>query len=288
MAWTLSGFADEAGEESAIQIETTLKAGMKQIDLRGVDGHNIVDLPEAKAAEVKKKMDDAGLTVGMFGSPIGKIDVSDDFAIDQKRLDHLARMRDVFGTNSVRMFSYYFEKRESIQQWGDESIKRLVALREQAAKLDLVLYHENECGIFGDRLPEVQRIVNEVRDGKAFKIIFDFDNFNRSGDDVWANWEALKDVVDAFHLKDSDKAGQHVPIGEGNGKAPEILTDAVKRGRTGPLTLEPHLRHSDAVVATHVGGSENESLKNLSAPDCYLLAAEYAKKLLDKVGATVV
>ena len=43
------------------------------------------------AEEVKSKMDAAGMRCCMFGSPIGKIDVTDDIEIDLDKLRHLAK-----------------------------------------------------------------------------------------------------------------------------------------------------------------------------------------------------
>lgn len=289
MTWTLSAFADEAGQPIADQIAALTADGISRVDLRNVETWNIVDLPEAEAKKINAKLNDAGIKVGMFGSPIGKIDVADDVAIDLKRLEHLARLRDIFGCRDVRIFSYYNKTNPvSPEAWKSEALKRLSALRDLAAKLDMVLYHENEGEIFGDHLPEIQIIAKELRDDRHFKLIFDFDNYNRGGDDVWANWQALFDQTDCFHLKDSDADGQHVPVGSGAGKVQEILADALSRGWQGPLSLEPHLQHSGAVAKTHVSGIENQSFKNLSSAECFSVAAKAAKNLLSQIKAPVV
>ncbi|MCC5830724.1 MAG: TIM barrel protein [Phycisphaeraceae bacterium] len=285
MTCTLSAFADEAGQPIAEQIAALNADGIRYVDLRNVEQWNIVELPEAEARTIQSRLADAAIAVGMYGSPIGKIDIADDMKIDLGHLEHLAKMRDIFGCDKVRIFSYYNKtKGLPAQRWHEEGLKRLTQLRDLARKLGLVLYHENEGGIFGDHLAENQLIAEKVRDGEHFKLIFDFDNYNRGGDDVWANWEALRDVTDCFHLKDSDTGGQHVPVGTGNGKVREILTDAHKRGWTGPMSLEPHLRHSGAVAKTHVSGIENQSYKSLSPAECFSVAARAARKLLEEVG----
>ncbi len=286
MTWTLSAFADEAGQPAEDQIAASRRAGLRFIDLRNVGDYNITELPEDEATAVAAKLNDAGIAVNMFGSPIGKIDIADPVDIDLAKLDHLAKMRDIFGCNAVRIFSYYNNTNKvGMPQWQDEALSRLEKLRARAESLDLVLYHENEGGIFGDHLDQVKSIADRLRDGRRLLLIFDFDNYNRGGDDVWANWQALREQTDAFHLKDSDASGQHVPIGHGAGRAREILSDALEMGWSGPLSLEPHLRHSAAVLATHVSGRENESFKDLSAADCFHLAAETAQKLLREIGA---
>lgn len=290
MDWVLSAFADEASGESDQQIKALQAGKVTHIDVRGIDGHSIVDLPEDKAEAIQKKFHAAGIRVNMFGSPIGKIDVADDVQLDLDRLRHLAKMKPIFGCNAVRVFSYYNRKAQVAQDaWQAKSLEYLKQLKDLAGELGLVLYHENERHIFGDRLDGVLAIVNELRDppgdGSVFRAIFDFDNYNQSGDDVWANWEALKDQTDAFHLKDSTAPpnSMHVPIGEGNGQAKKILADAAARGWSGCLSLEPHLSHSKAVMATGPSGQQNQALADMTAEECFQLACETAHAVLGEL-----
>ncbi len=287
MSWTLSAFADEAGQTADEQIAALRGASIPCVDLRAIDGFSCIDLPVDGAESIRKKLADAEIRVAMFGSPIGKIDIDDDFETDRNRLRHLASLKDVFECNAVRIFSYYNKAARHLDEWAQVSLSRLRELRNEAGELGLVLYHENEREIFGDRLPEVHRIAEELRDAETFRMIFDFDNFNQSGDDVWANWEALRDQTDAFHLKDSDAANQHVPVGLGTGQVRPILEDAVARGWSGPVSLEPHLAHSPAVLATGASGTANQALEDLDDAACFQLAAEAARKLLEQISAPV-
>ena len=167
----------------------------------------------------------------MFGSPIGKIDIADDLNIDLEKLRHIALLAPIFNCHAVRVFSYFNKSERPYDEWQAESLGRLSALKNEAKSLGLVLYHENEHLIFGDKCADVLKIAT-LRD-ENFRLIFDFDNYNQTDDDAWQNWQQLKDVTDAFHLKDSTKEKQHVPIGQGAGYAREILTDAAQNRWTG-------------------------------------------------------
>jgi len=268
MTWTLSAFADEAGGTAQEQIDALQAAGIKYIDLRGIDGCSITELPLGQAAAINVKLADAGIGVQMFGSPIGKIDIADAVEIDLDKLKHLGDLKDVFNCNAVRVFSYFNKAAQPVVQWRQESLSRLSRLRDLAVDLGLVLYHENERHIFGDRLPGVKVIADELRGGSGdgpFRIIFDFDNFNQTGDDVWRNWLELRDQTDGFHVKDSDPNNQHVPAGRGVG----------------------NLAHSAAVLATGPHGVANQSLAELGNVECFQLAAEAATALLDEINAPV-
>lgn len=281
--WTLSAFTDEAGGECQTQIEAAQRAGLSRIDLRGVDGHNISVLPLENAQNVKKQLDAAGISIQMFGSPIGKIDIADDLETDLQKLRHLGELAPVLGCSWVRIFSFYNKNGASHADWQSQSLDRLTQLRDHAQKLGLVLFHENERHIFGDLVADVQTLA-QLRNAH-FKTIFDFDNFNQSGENVWEAWQTLADVTDAIHLKDSTTGNMHVPVGQGNGQIPEILADALKRGWSGPLAIEPHLSHSGAVAATGPSGTVNQAYGKMPAPESFHLAASAATQMLNQIGA---
>ena len=278
MTWTLSAFADEAADSAADQIAALQQAKIDHVDLRSVDGINIVELPVDHATKVKQMLEDAGIKVGMYGSPIGKTDIADDVAIELGRLEHLGKMLDVFGATNVRIFSFYNKDGIPREDWKAQSFDKLGQLRNRAAELGLVLYHENETEVYGDHPDQIVELAELRTD--SFKLIYDFANYQRTGAEPWANWQRLKPVTDALHFKDQKKSGDHVPIGQGDTKAIEIMADAVATGWSGPCTLEPHLFMSDAVLATNVHGRGDTSLQRKSREELFQIAAENAHQLM--------
>ncbi|MEM9110118.1 MAG: TIM barrel protein [Planctomycetota bacterium] len=283
MTWTLSAFADEAADSVADQIAALTAANIDHVDLRSVDGINIVELPVDHAIKVKKMLDNAGIKVGMYGSPIGKTDIADDVAVELGRMDHLGEMLDVFGATNVRAFSFYNKDGLPRDEWKAKSLDKLGQLRDRAAALGLVLYHENETEVYGDHPDQIVELA-ELRDN-SFKLIYDFANYQRTGAEPWANWQRLKPMTDALHFKDQKKSGDHVPIGKGDTMANEIMADAVATGWSGPCTLEPHLFMSDAVLATNVHGQGDTSLEGRSREELFQIAAENARALMSEAGA---
>ncbi len=281
--WTLSAFSDEAGASCDEQITAAKHAGLSRIDIRSIDGFNITELPLENAKTIKNKLDDAGISVQMFGSPIGKIDILDDMEIDVEKMHHLATLAPVLDCNAVRIFSYYNKTEIPHVEWREKSLANLTRLRDEAEKLGLVLYHENERHIYGDLGADVMEIA--CLRGTNFKLLFDFDNYQQSGEDVYAVWRSLAEQTDSFHLKDSTSENMHVPVGLGNGQVEKILRDAVARNWNGPLAVEPHLAHSGAVALTGPGGIVNESYANMPPVESFHLAVETATKLLNKIGA---
>ena len=281
--WTLSAFSDEAGISLDAQIDAARRAHLQFIDLRSLDGFNISAFPVQSARAAKAKLDDAGLKVQMFGSPLGKIDIADDFDSELQKLRHLSELAPLFNCRAVRVFSYFNDHGAPKGEWEAIALDRLTQLRDEAKALGLKLYHENERHIFGDLGRDVLKIT-ALRD-EHFATIFDFDNFNQSGEDVWATWELLRDVTDSIHLKDSTKDNQHVPVGQGNGQVERILRDAISRGWSGPLAVEPHLTHSAAVAATGPSGNQNEAFSAMLPVDSFHVAVETAQQMIARVSA---
>lgn len=286
MSWQLSAFADEAGPTIDEQIRALQKAAFKWIDLRNVDGHNITVLPLDLARSVRQKLDAAGIQVCMYGSPLGKIDITEDFAIDVQKLRHLATLRPILGASMVRIFSYYNKTQRPREEFQREAFRRLRELKKLAGELGLMLYHENEKDIYGEKCADVLEIARAFR-GENFRMIFDFGNYNAAREDAWANWQVLRDTTDAIHLKDNawNAEGKlaHVPVGQGQGSVPGILKDATSRGWRGPLVVEPHLQHSAAVMATGPTGIPNQAYTKMSAAESFHVACAAASELVAKL-----
>jgi 3-dehydroshikimate dehydratase len=285
--WTLSAFADEAGGSTDEQVAALKRGGLSHIDLRNVDGHNITVLPLDLAEQVQKKLEAAGIKVNMYGSPIGKIDIADDLKIDLDKLEHLGKLKAIFGCSAVRIFSYFNKAGADKKAWEREAIDRLKRLRDKANQLGLVLYHENESHIFGDHVDDVVKL-GELRDGETFKLIYDFANYIRTDKGGWETWELCREVTDCFHFKDQQKNGQHVPMGQGETDAQRIVSDAASRGWSGPCTIEPHLTHSKAVLATGVTGTGSKALADMTPAETFQVAVDGAKEVLGKAGVRFV
>lgn len=278
---TLSGFCDEASPDPAVQIDVARRAGLSHLDVRMVGETNIADLSAEACAPFAVALAEAGLSVGCLGSAIGKTDLADDFAIDQRRIDRIAGHADVLGCRRVRVFSSFNRSGLDAVAWRAGALDRLAQLKARAAELGLVLLLENERHLYGDRLNEMRDLAEQLAEPGVLELIFDFDNFNQSGDDVLANWQALRQYVTCFHLKDSTNEKVHVPIGEGAGQARAILTDAAEAGWSGLLSLEPHLAHSSAVLAT--GPSGTAAMQDRDPVDAFLHGAAAAQALLKEL-----
>ena len=241
---TISGFADEIAAAAAEQIAGLQAAGVGHVDVRGVDGTNVLDLTEAQVEAFRRQLDDAGIGVACVGSPIGKVQMRDDLEAHFARFRVALSRAAQLGCRYVRVFSFYHEGRTA-DEARDDVVVQLARMADAAGEAGLVLVHENEKGIYGDT-PERCRDLLEAVDHPHLAAAFDPANFVQCGARPDDAWSLLAERVVYFHIKDAVAAtGRVVPAGLGDGAVEAILAAALEGGYTGFLSIEPHLKADD-------------------------------------------
>ena len=172
----LCAFADEASPKFTEQIEALKKHSIPYIELRGLDGKSVSSLTLDEARVYAKQLSDAGIKVWSIGSPIGKIKMSDDFDMHMEKLRNTLEIAKIFGTHRIRMFSFYETdgRREDV-------FCRLRKMVKLADEYGVVLYHENEKDIYGDKADKVVDIRSNVA---GLRYIFDPANYLEVGQDI--------------------------------------------------------------------------------------------------------
>ena len=246
----VSGFSDEISSDFDTQLETVRNLGMDYISIRGVNEKNFSEHTIEEVKEyIKPKLDEYNIKVSSIGSPIGKVFIDDEEGFEKQisLLEKLCEMAKILDCKYIRMFSFYIPKDKNPEDYKDEVIKKLKIFIEIAEKYNIILLHENEKDIYGDIASRCLTIFKEVG-SEHFKGIFDFANFVQCMEDTRECYELLKEYIVYYHIKDADKEDkENVVCGTGQGKIEEILTDAIKNGYKGFLTLEPHLAIFDSL-----------------------------------------
>ena len=237
-AFKLCAFADEADSQLDGQIRALTENGISYIELRGLDSGPAVALSDRGAREVKKRLDDAGISVWSMGSPIGKIGVMDPFAPHVEQFRRTLEIGEILGAKCIRMFSFYMPKDDPNRaRYRDEVMSRLLQLAEESKDSGLLLCHENEKGIYGERAPECLDIMQSV---PGMRAVFDPANFIQSDQETLTAWEMLAPYVAYMHIKDALPDGKVVAPGKGVGHLAEIIAKFGDQGGR-VLSIEPHL-----------------------------------------------
>jgi sugar phosphate isomerase/epimerase len=251
----LSAFADEISPDLAVQVATLKRLDVPGLDLRSVDGVNVLDLSPAVLAEVKKVCADHGLHVQAIGSPVNKVPYG-----PERQPQELEKLRKAIaaayatGTRRIRIFTPEGGETDATLAWMSEQIALATAE-------DVVLLHENDAKYWGAYPANAQVLFAEL--GSAhFRMAFDFANtvlLGFSPVDDWLPW--MVPYLDTLHIKDA-LAAEHkvVPAGQGDGQLGFVLANLKEQGWDGPLTLEPHLQ-----AAGPLGGFSGAELFEVAA-----------------------
>jgi sugar phosphate isomerase/epimerase len=249
----INAFADEAGNDFEEQLKALGENKLDGMEIRNLDGQNVVGLSVEKAKEVRDRLSDKGLSVWSIGSPIGKIGITDPFDEHLDLFKHSLDIAQVLGASAYRMFSFYMPKDAKPELYKDEVLERLYQLCEAAKNYNIILCHENEKDIYGDtasRCLEIHREIPQIR------AVFDPANFIQCGQDTLAAWEMLEPYIEYMHIKDALSDGSVVPAGKGEGNIPVLLEKYKKIGGK-VLTLEPHLKVFAGLETLERVGSES-------------------------------
>ena len=228
----LCAFADEASPSIDGQIKALTKNNIHLLEIRGVDGKNILDISDAEAEAVYAKLTNAGIKVWSIGSPLGKVDIDCDFKAYEEKIIRACQLAKIFNCENIRMFSFFnaLENKDKVITY----LKRMV---EIANKYSVKMCHENEKGIYGDIESRCSEILNNV---PGLYFVYDPANFIQCHQDPNESLNKLHSKAYYYHIKDAlMETGEVVPAGQGDGKLEEVIN---RLNGDKVLTIEPHLK----------------------------------------------
>lgn len=275
MPFILSAFGDEIADDFETQLQCLNDLDIPRLELRAAWGQNVSRLDDAQVMRIKALCAAHNITVSCLGSPIGKTPIHDPLADVQTVLDNVMRVGDALGVRLIRVFSFYppdISSNAGYDAYVPQSIERLAALTERAARAGFTLLLENEKDIVTDT-PERCAAVLQAVASPHLGFIWDPANFVQVGvaDQVARCWDLLSPYLAYVHIKDARLAdGGVTPAGEGDGQVAALIAKLRESGydtKGGVLALEPHL-----VMAGHSMG--------FSGPDGMATAAAALRALL--------
>lgn len=241
--YTFSAFADEAAPGIQDQIAALVASGIGAIDVRSVDGVNVLAMSDRALDETRAACDEAGITVQSVGSPVNKVVFSHlTMSEETAKLSQAIRAAKTLGTKRIRVFTPEVPPSQGKAAWA-ELRPLMETMIKMAADEDMLLLHENDAHYFG-AFPAHAEILFGEFGGPHFKAAFDFANTVLIGFRPMRDWFPwLLPYLDTVHIKDAVELDHTVvAAGEGDGQVGETLKFLFGQGWRGALTLEPHLQ----------------------------------------------
>ena len=235
----LSAFADEYSAKTNEQLTMLRQQGIPMLEPRFLDGKNISAMTAQEAKALKAQLD--GIRISSIGSPLGKINLADDFDAHLEMTRRVCETANLLETPRVRMFSFYLPKGKSRADCRSEVIDKLGMMLDIARSHNITFCHENEANIYGESPEQCLDLLKSF--GGELKCVFDMGNFVLGGYKPYPEaYEQLRDYIEYFHIKDATCDGAIVPPGCGEGCIGDILRAHAKAAQRDVIaTLEPHL-----------------------------------------------
>ncbi len=249
----LAAFSDEAALDLMEQIKACKANGVTHIELRnysinGGPQKTSSDTTIEEAKEIKAILDANDMKVSAIGSKYGKIEIDEDFEPHFEEFKNTVEVARILGTNKIRMFSFFFTKGQSLEDYRDEVMRRVRIMAEYSYSRGVLCCHENEKDIYGDTADRCVDLHTEM--GDILGGVFDPSNYIQCGEDTIEAYEKVEDFITYFHIKDCQKSdGYVVPAGKGDGNIEALLKVYAEKGDNLITTMEPHLKVFEGLAA---------------------------------------
>ncbi len=259
MPFKITAFADEIAPDLATQLRVMKANRVVGLDLRSVEGKNVLALSDAEVDAVREAVADAGLEVQCVGSPVNKVVFEGNEAGEAHKLKRAIEVAHRLGIRRIRIFTPESNDGDAVMDWMGRQ-------HEMAKAADVLLLVENDAK-YWSAYPKNAKLLFREYAGPHLMAAFDFANAHLLGTTVeeWFPW--IIPYLDTLHIKDA-KDGKVVPAGQGDAGIELTLKALWNDHWSGPLTLEPHLAAAGAY-----GGFSGEQLFGEAANALYSVLA---------------
>ena len=279
----ISGFADEISADFEKQLEVLGRLGFSYMEIRGVNGKGIDTYEASQVKEIKQRLDVAGIEISSLASPIGKIEIGQDFEGHYEHFKQVVELAHILEAPYIRMFSFFMPPNQDSQLYEGEVLERLGKMVSYDELGKIQLLHENEKDIFGDTADRCLRIM-QAFEGKGLKMAFDFANFVQCGQDTREAFELLGSYVAYVHIKDAvARTKMIVPAGQGDGQIAPILKALKEQGYDGFLSLEPHLTEFEGLKGLEREGASLKGMRQMDGEEAFETAYRALMDILGKI-----
>jgi sugar phosphate isomerase/epimerase len=244
----LSVITDEIDPGLAHALDVCEELDLDAVELRTLDGRQIVDHSEAELEAVRAELGRRGFAVCAIASPFLKCDRGED---QDAVLERTLRAAAVLEAPVVRAFGYWREPEPAAALHDLGRVLSDATTHVHAAGLTLALENEHECNV---ATAAEARAALDAADASLLRLIWDPGNAAMLDPAAWNGFGGLETIVDRVvhvHLKDVSLAAAWTRIGDGIVDFRAQLSCLYDAGYDGYLSFETHyVRDGSGEVAT--------------------------------------
>ncbi|HZQ81522.1 MAG TPA: sugar phosphate isomerase/epimerase [Gaiellaceae bacterium] len=233
----LSVITDEIVPGLGRALDVCEELDLDAVELRTLDGRQIVDHSDDELASVRAELDRRGFGVTAVASPFLKCDRGEE---QEAVLAGALRAAAALGAPIVRAFGYWREADPAAALPELGRALDAAAASAQAAGFTLALENEHECNVAS--AAETRAALDAAR-APELRVIWDPGNAAMLDPSAWNGLGGLESIVDRVahvHLKDVTPAGEWTRIGDGIVDFAAQLAFLDDAGYDGYFSFETH------------------------------------------------
>jgi sugar phosphate isomerase/epimerase len=253
-----TGIGDEAGASLGSQIAAVNELGWTHLEMRAVSVNggkkeNFHDITDSDFDHALRELDRSNVRVNCFGSTIMNWArrVDDPFELTLEEVKRAIPRMQRTETKFVRIMS--FKPADGDFRIPGEVFRRVREVTNRFLDAGLQPVHENCMNYGGMSWQHALELLDKCPGLKwAFDTANPIFNSDRSKakpwpwQDPWEFWEHIRDHTVHIHVKDAVREPgsadpEYTWPGEGQGAVRQIIKDALSRGYSGALSIEPHM-----------------------------------------------
>jgi len=244
----LSVISDEIDPGLARALDVCEELGIEAVELRTLDGVQVVDRSDAELAAIREELDRRGFAVCAIASPFLKCDRGEN---QDDVLARTLRAAAALGAPVVRAFGYWREPDPAAALPDLGRALHDATARAHSAGVTLALENEHECNV---ATAAEARAALDAADSPQLRLIWDSGNAAMLDPTAWSGLGGLDSIVDRVahvHLKDVSPAGEWTKVGDGIVDFRAQLDCLARGGYDGYLSFETHyVRDGSGELAT--------------------------------------
>ena len=227
---------DEIDARLERALDVCEELGIRSVELRTVDGVQIVEQTPDVLRAIKQELDRRGLGVSAIASPFLKCNRSDDPLAQERIHERALDVAALLAAPVVRAFSYWREADPAA------ALPELATVLDRAAVragVTLALENEHECNV---ATSAEARALFDVA-SPSLKLIWDPGNAAMLDPGSFAGLggiEPIRERIAHVHLKDVTAAGEWTRVGDGIVDFASLLRHLADTGYDGCLSFETH------------------------------------------------
>lgn len=230
----LSLIVDSFSNDISDQIGIVRSLDLNYIELRNVNGKNIVDNTDEEICHISNELIERNISVSSICTVIGKPTLNEPFSVQMSKLLKSLKIAQFLRADYIRIFADI--------NCDEAKLKRILSKLYDVYKIKICI--ENEKNTNFEKLNDVIKFF-QCDYYKKIGLTLDIANFVEVGERPLKVINLLKEQATYFHIRDLDINNKETHMFEGTCEIKRIISSINKKDKL--FTYEPKLHHISSI-----------------------------------------